>query len=147
MSESQFYRETKKGLDKSKSMIRLNRVENQISNGFPDVFYSVRSPVVICGTNGVIELKFLKSWPVRPTTVVKLEHFTKEQKSFLFENGQIAQKGHFLYLKVDTDYLLYEWKKVYKIGNLTRYGMIDLALHYTHGHVDYDYLADLLTFN
>lgn len=69
MSESQMWetvRAKMHGLDPV-------RVENPVWPGTPDVNY----------IHGWIELKFAEKWPVRPTTPLRLDHFTPQQRVWL----------------------------------------------------------------
>ena len=76
------------------------RIESPMSPGVPDVNY----------TYGWIELKYLERWPVRPTTPVRIEHFTKQQRVWLTRRV-VAGGRAFLLLKVgmgsDSEWLLF----------------------------------------
>lgn len=50
-------------------------IENLLSAGTPDVEY----------TGGWIELKYLRAWPKKETTFVKVERFTRHQRLFHYE--------------------------------------------------------------
>ena len=54
------------------------RVENVVNPGHPDVDY----------THGNIELKAMKDFPVRPSTKVRVPHFTGEQAGWLARRWQ-----------------------------------------------------------
>lgn len=101
-----------------------SRHEDVSAKGIPDVSFGSR------GTHGWIELKFLKDWPKRANTIVKLGHFSLEQKNFLVLRGM--QAGHcFMLLRVGrAEWLLYDHTQVKRIGFLTRFEMLGLANRY-----------------
>lgn len=72
-------------------------VENRVYPGTPDVNYA----------EGWIELKWLRDWPKRPETPVRLEHpLTQEQKIWLTKRWR-AGGNAFVLLQVKRDYLLF----------------------------------------
>ncbi len=74
-----------------------HRVENVLSPGHPDVDY----------THGVIELKALACWPVRPETYVRVETLTGEQVAFLCRRWRAGGRA-FLLARVDRDWFLFD---------------------------------------
>lgn len=74
------------------------RIESRVTgSGTPDVNYAW----------GWIELKYLPKWPVRPTTPVRVKHYTKEQRSWAIERTQAGGRV-FLLLKVgEPEWLLF----------------------------------------
>lgn len=52
----------------------LVRIENVLEEGTPDVNYTLN------GVGGWIELKDLAGWPARADTVVRVPHYTPEQR-------------------------------------------------------------------
>lgn len=72
------------------------RIEGAAS-GTPDVNY----------TNGWIELKYLKKWPTNPQKVVKIDHFTPEQRLWLMRRTLAGGKA-FLLIGVGRESLLFE---------------------------------------
>lgn len=63
--------------DHVKTHGHFERIENMVGRGRPDVNYCVR------GVEGNIELKQIRSWPALPDTVVKIEHFSPQQRNWL----------------------------------------------------------------
>jgi len=55
----------------------FDRIENMVGRGRPDVNYCVR------GCSGDIELKQLPAWPAHSDTVVKVDHFSPQQRLWL----------------------------------------------------------------
>jgi hypothetical protein len=72
------------------------RVENLSSVGTPDVNY----------VGGWIELKCLAAWPKKPETVVKVDHFTPEQRAWILRRCRAGGKV-FVILRVANDWLLF----------------------------------------
>lgn len=70
-------------------------VENPALPGTPDVNY----------IEGWIELKWLRAWPKRPDTVVRIEHFTKQQRVWHFRRRRAGGQSWFL-LQVRREWLL-----------------------------------------
>lgn len=67
------------------------RVENPIHPGTPDVNLA----------NGLwIELKCIPSWPVRDLTPVRIDHYTQQQRVWLYRRWRFAPGTTFLLLEV-----------------------------------------------
>lgn len=74
------------------------RVENPIHPGTPDVNV----------VNGAwIELKSMEAWPVKPTTVFRIPHYTPQQRVWLYERWR-AGGACFLLLEVQDEWFLYD---------------------------------------
>jgi len=87
------------------------RIESHISSGVPDVNY----------VHGWIELKFKDSWPKRERTPLRLEHFTKEQRTWLRKRAAAGGRV-FLLLKVGlNEWLLFRGERAaVVVGSLPR---------------------------
>lgn len=72
------------------------RVENPAGPGTPDVNY----------IEGWIENKWVRRWPKRADTVVRLDHFTPQQRVWLLRRSQRGGRVHLL-LKVEETWLLF----------------------------------------
>lgn len=70
-------------------------VENPACPGTPDVNY----------IEGWIELKWLRHWPVRPETIVRIPHFTSQQRIWHFRRRRAGGQSWFL-LQVRKEWLL-----------------------------------------
>lgn len=91
MKESTLARKVRKLLRPLDAM----RVENPCLPGTPDIEF----------IGGWVELKKLDAWPKRPTTPIRLPHFTPQQRLWLtrrMEKGGLS----LLLLQVGRDYLL-----------------------------------------
>jgi len=75
------------------------RVENMVNQGTPDVNYR----------GGWIELKYAPKWPALPTTPLRVHHFYKEQRVWLYRRAVTGGKV-FVMLKVGEEWLLFEGK-------------------------------------
>jgi len=108
-----------------------DRHENAFGKGMPDTSFGA------CGVNGWIELKYLRSWPKRSGTKVKLKHFTPEQKAWLINRQRFG--GHcWLLLKVKTAWLLFHPKMFPLIGNTASIELLSLATAKWVGKIDPD---------
>jgi penicillin-binding protein-related factor A (putative recombinase) len=109
--------------------------------GISDVLYSLE------GSRGLIELKYIKEWPKRKTTTVKIKHFTKEQKLFLYKHGRESGLC-FLFLRVGKkDFLLFDHLQAQNLGKLTKDQMIKKSLAYWKKSIDFTELRFLLRGN
>lgn len=99
-------------------------VENSAKPGTPDVNYR----------EGWIELKWLRQWPVRDDTVVKIEHYTLIQRRF--GRDRWARGGHsWLLLQVRRDWLLFTGPVAHDcVGLLNKRDLCEQAhRHWTAG--------------
>ncbi len=91
------------------------RIENLADAGIPDVYFTLRNN----GIGGWIELKHSHEWPKRETTPLKIDHFTKHQRSWLRRHGRTGG-NIWLLLQVDRDYFLLTWEEALNIGKWQR---------------------------
>ena len=87
------------------------RHEDRHSTGIPDVSYSTTH-------HGWIELKYLPKAPKRADAVLKIEHFTPDQRNWLTRHGKRGGRC-FLLLQVEQTYMLFSWEVVPKIGRVS----------------------------
>ena len=92
--------------------------------GTPDVNYS----------EGWIELKWLRYWPVRDNTVVRIDHFTDKQREFLKRRWELGGNA-WLLLQRRQEWLLFHGLDAHDyVGNLTRTGLYRCArMRWTKG--------------
>lgn len=108
MSEARLWEYVRDGVG---PLWEAQRHEDRHSLGIPDVSYSTDH-------HGWIELKYLPAAPKRPTTIMKVDHFTAEQRNWLTKHGR--RGGHcFILLQVGACYLLFSWADARKIGQMT----------------------------
>ena len=108
MSERNLWRYLQRNLrDKGLFM----RIENPFYEGVPDVNY------LINGIEGWIELKFLKQFPKKELTPIKLPHYTTAQK--IWHKIRHENKGNTaIILQVDNYYFIFKQDKTALVGNL-----------------------------
>lgn len=137
--ESQLWQHVKRVLTKAATApLYLRRVENPLNDGHPDVEYLYR------GSAGVIELKQREAWPKRPTTKVRLQHYTKAQRDDLRERYMAGGRA-FLLLQVAEEYLLVCMPKALLVGQVTREDLYRLAVRRWNGQIDGCELLEELT--
>jgi len=86
------------------------RIENALlTPGLPDVSLSV----------GFCELKWLRSYPKRETTPVRIEHYTDDQRNWLMKRYR-AGGGAWLCLKVRTDWYIFNALQAQRVGNVSK---------------------------
>lgn len=111
------------------------RVENPVNPGTPDVNYNL----------GWLELKFLREWPVRPETVVSVEHFTPQQRVWLLRRHKAGGRA-FMLLQVEQDWLLFRGDVAATIvGHATRKQLIDASRGYWPNKLNPQELRECLT--
>lgn len=91
-------------------------IENRVAVGMPDY----------CYIYGWIELKHLKAWPKRASTLVRLPHFTPKQRQWLIDHWNLGGKSWVL-LQVDKEWLLFPGCYARHIGHVHRQHLYDLA--------------------
>ena len=100
------------------------RVENPCLPGTPDVHYCWE------GRTGWLELKEIEDWPARPDTPVRIPHFTKEQRLWIWDYAE--HKGVvrlLLRVRRAREYLLFGPKfAVDELGFATRDRTLEGAL-------------------
>ena len=114
------------------------RIENPVGPGTPDVFYALKDN----GRMGWIELKHVHEWPKRPTTPLKIPHFTADQRTWIKRYGSIGAQVH-VFLQVDREYFLLEWEPALLIDTLLYNDYIDLAF-YWRNRINYSELFSIL---
>lgn len=119
-------------------LLDAHRIEVPTREGVPDVNYA----------HGWIELKWLEAWPVRDDTLVRLPHFTQEQRDWL-ERRCVRGGRAYLLLQVETrplEWLLFNGSiAAAVIGHATRQQLYDRALRTWRDHVpDYNELVRLI---
>ena len=101
----------------SKHLAHIFRIENSIHLGTPDV-NGCRN-----GIDFWIELKYLEKWP----KLLKIDHFTEQQKIFLVERGRHGGNA-FLLVHVGKDFLLFDWPEALQIHTYDRDAAIKNAI-------------------
>ena len=79
-TESDFWNEIKRGIG-SKPLSHFQRIETSTAPGVPDLNYCIDS------ISGWIELKRVNTVPARSSTILKIPHFTGEQRGWLLKRA------------------------------------------------------------
>lgn len=79
------------------------RIESSSGNGVPDVTYGLQD------INGWIELKYIKEWPKRATTLVKLP-LRPEQKFFFQKRGELSGNV-WCFIRIQDTFFLLSYKE------------------------------------
>ncbi len=118
MSEAMLRNYVRKGL-RAKGVLTTHH-EDALQAGIPDLSYSGG------GHHGWIELKWLEAWPKREGTIVRIPHYTKEQKHFLLTRGRAGGRC-WLLLRVGgasawhlTEHILLDHERAQDLGALSR---------------------------
>lgn len=105
----------------------VQRHEDAIALGIPDLSYGLMNDSED-KTTGWIELKVI-TWPKKPSTTIKINHFTPEQKVWLKLRGKTGGSC-FLFIKAPDGYMLFHWTQLDLIGTLNQQQMKDQCLLY-----------------
>jgi len=136
MSEYNFRQQVVKEL--TKAGLDAFSVENPSRPGTPDVNY----------IPGWIELKWLPKWPKQADTIVKIDHFTPQQRNFLRRRWNRGGPAHLL-LRVGSrgsiENLLFEGPDASDfVGLVDREKLEALAVWHTFGKIKGAELAEAL---
>jgi hypothetical protein len=110
------------------------------SVGIPDLSYDIEG----MPGSGWIELKRLKDWPVRPGTIVRIKHYSPEQKAWILRHGRFNERT-FLYLQVASDHLLFDHETAQDVGTLNKKVTKYAALWKSLGKCNYAGLYEALS--
>lgn len=122
------------------------RVENPAGPGTPDVNWGGYCRHTNMRGEGWVELKWARDWPARDGTVVRLDHFTPQQRSWLLRRSARGGRVHVL-LKVSTAWLLFDGAVAARhLGRVDRQELHRLALRvWPRGLVEMELRKCLLT--
>ena len=112
--------------------------EDALNPGIPDLSYSGN------GVHGWIELKWLEAWPKRADTIVRIPHYTKEQKHFLLSRGRAGGRC-WLLLRVGTWHLLMDHERAQRAGELKKGLLLSHSSLSWGGRIDFEQLTRILT--
>ena len=119
--------------------VRVKRIEDSCSPGTPDVY--IRS---IHGSAWA-ELKHLNAFPKRPTTPVRIPHFTDQQRLWLREEGLLGGNA-WLFIQVGREYFLFDWQAAQHVGiEWTRGDWVVFSKHMWVGRCDWVELVRIIT--
>ena len=101
MKESTLWGYIREGM---RGMWDATRIESSSGNGVPDVDFGLP------GKHGKIELKYIKEWPVREFTKVKLP-LRPEQKLWINQRGKLSGDVWVL-IRIENSFFLLKWQQV-----------------------------------
>jgi hypothetical protein len=115
------------------------RIESSAGNGVPDVCFST------AGQHGFIEFKYIKEWPKRKTTLVKLP-LRPEQKLWLETRGRYGGNC-WVFVRVEDDFFIVHWNDIdWFCNGLTREELYSAYVFkgFWSKRVDFDELFKIL---
>lgn len=116
------------------AMLDPHRIENSVALGMPDVNYLY----------GWIELKTKHEWPKREDTPLRIDHFTPEQRTWLFRRTRMGGRA-FLLLRVGKEFMLFDGVTAHAIvGKVCRKALIAGALAWSANGFPWDVFGELL---
>jgi len=111
------------------------RHEDKLQGGIADVSFVTSIDDTYDGEHGWMELKKVELLPVRPSTIVRIPHYTAEQRAFLRGKGQHAGNA-WLLLQAERDYLLFDWSRAQEVGTLNTADLYAEANWVSKGKLD-----------
>ena len=105
MTESSLWRYIKAGL--ANHRILLTRIESSSGNGVPDVTYTTETG------HHWLELKYIKEWPKRESTLVKLP-LRPEQKLWINTRGSLGGDVRVL-VRIENEFFLVSHHEIYEL--------------------------------
>lgn len=118
------------------------RVENPAEPGTPDVYVTIKD--VGRFSMNWIELKHTHSWPKRSTTVLKIDHFTPQQKGWIRRHTRAGARV-WLIIQVARDYFLFQGLDCLLVGELTKEGYYKKCYRSWKNRIDYLELKECLS--
>jgi hypothetical protein len=109
MNESSLWQYIREGM---KVFWHATRIESSAGNGVPDVSFGIDSSQRRQGVNGWIELKYIKEWPKRLSTKVKLP-LRPEQRLWIRQRGRVAGDVWVL-CRIEDNFFLLSWSRAEK---------------------------------
>ena len=143
MSERNFASYFKKHM---RAFGHFQRHEDLAAEGIPDISFALESSggSGFKGTQGWIELKWKRKYPVRPTTQIRFEHFTAAQKLWLRLRGRIAGNC-WVFVQIEREWFLFPWNvAIEHLGKMTRQEMYLRCFRWWQGRVEWSELAQTL---
>lgn len=86
----------------------------------------------------------MEAWPKREDTIVRIPHYTKEQKHFLLSRGRAGGRCWLLLRVGAREHLLFDSEAAQYVGAQTHGGLIAHAETWDEG-MDFEQLTRILT--
>jgi hypothetical protein len=130
MKKSKSEGKDRKDVVKALKSLHAFPVENPVYPGTPDISF----------IGGWIEMKKLDAWPVRPTTKVRLDHYTLQQRAWARIHHHRGGQSYWL-LRVQREWLLLHGAVAAEVvGTLTKEELKGRAILYMSEGFDGDRL-------
>lgn len=71
------------------------------------------------------ELKYDRKWPVRASTIVRIPHYTQEQRAWLLRRWNAGEPTYLVYQVNGVEWLIWKAPEAQAVGTLTRQQMYD----------------------
>jgi hypothetical protein len=140
MSEKGLWSTMRVQMGSNKYWREATRHEDSLQKGIADVSFVANN-----GYHGWIELKKIKEWPKRESTIVRIEHYTDDQRIWLKQKGR-AGGCTWLFLQVGRDYMLFNWKAAQEVGRLPKQQLMRSASLVSEKGMDWAELGRVLQF-
>lgn len=125
MNESQYWGDVVRPALMSVPNADVTRIENAAATGTPDV------TACVWQTDFWLELKNVVWPPKRKDTIIRLEHYTREQRLWIRRRG-LAGGRVYLLLRIvypRTQHMLFNWPESYKlVGNVPMNELCDASV-------------------
>lgn len=118
------------------------RVENPAGPGTPDVYITMKAN----GKMHWIELKHVHKYPKRATTIIKVDHFSPQQKSFIRRHSKYGGSV-WVMIQIEKDYFFFHGFNALNIGELTKEEYFTGADRVWKNRINYTELVDCLLIN
>lgn len=144
MTESGLWQYIKRGM---LGKWHATRIESSAGNGVPDVSYGIKSDQNCWGVNGFIELKYIKEYPKRKTTKIKVP-LRNEQKLWIKNRSQFTNHV-WVCMRIENDfYLMRGASAITNIdeGGWTKDEFVDLTrnIYCWQDRINFDHFAEIL---
>jgi hypothetical protein len=138
MSEGGLWSTMRQQMGANKCWREATRHEDALQKGIADVSY-----ISMLGQHGWIELKQVNEWPKRESTILRIDHYSDDQRMWLKRKGK---SGAFtwLFLKVHRDYMLFDWLQAQYVGKLPKDPLKRAACGLWEGRMDWEELGEKL---
>lgn len=114
-------------------------IESPCSPGVPDIYYTNK----IFERMGWVELKHSHFWPMRETTILKLKHYTKQQKNWIRTHHNHGCRV-FLMIQVERDYLIFDGENAQNVGKMTKKEMFLFSIMTWKNYINENELIKIL---
>jgi len=140
MSEAGLWTTMRQQMGANKYWREATRHEDSLQTGIADVSFVSNN-----GFHGWMELKKLNEWPKRESTIVRIDHYTDDQRIWLARKGR-AGGYTWLFLQVGRDYLLFNWKAAQEVGRLPKEHLMRSASLVSEKGMNWAQLGRILCF-